>query len=115
MDAFARMTGELDASGSDFATGNVLRLRANGVLEQSPMFRRPMERSRRATHVTRDWILLGDRIACNKVFRRSFWDEHAFAFPTGVLYEDIAVVLFGPLPGPQRRRRGGARLPLAGP
>ncbi|MFJ4837868.1 CDP-glycerol glycerophosphotransferase family protein [Streptomyces sp. NPDC088746] len=91
--AFARMLGELDASGSDFATGNVLRLRANGVLEQSPMFRRPMEKARRATHVTRDWILLGDRIACNKVFRRSFWDQHAFAFPTGVLYEDIAVVL----------------------
>ncbi|MEV0009409.1 CDP-glycerol glycerophosphotransferase family protein [Streptomyces sp. NPDC047973] len=91
--AFARMLGELDASGSDFATGNVLRLRANGALEQSPMFRRPMEKHRRATHVTRDWILLGDRIACNKVFRRSFWDEHGFAFPTGVLYEDIAVVL----------------------
>ncbi|MFJ6851238.1 CDP-glycerol glycerophosphotransferase family protein [Streptomyces sp. NPDC091271] len=91
--AFARMLGELDASGSDFATGNVLRLRANGALEQSPMFRRPMEKARRATHVTRDWILLGDRIACNKVFRRSFWDQHAFAFPTGVLYEDIAVVL----------------------
>ncbi|MFJ8887420.1 CDP-glycerol glycerophosphotransferase family protein [Streptomyces sp. NPDC102402] len=91
--AFARMLDELDASGSDFATGNVLRLRANGALEQSPMFRKPMERSRRATHVTRDWILLGDRIACNKVFRRTFWDRHAFAFPTGVLYEDIAVVL----------------------
>ncbi|KPC82570.1 bifunctional glycosyltransferase/CDP-glycerol:glycerophosphate glycerophosphotransferase [Streptomyces sp. NRRL S-4] len=91
--AFARMLGELDSSGSDFVTGNVLRLRANGALEQSPMFRRPMEKARRATHVTRDWILLGDRIACNKVFRRSFWDQHAFAFPTGVLYEDIAVVL----------------------
>ncbi|MFC8224757.1 CDP-glycerol glycerophosphotransferase family protein [Streptomyces sp. NPDC057287] len=91
--AFARMLGELDSSGSDFATGNVLRLRADGTLEQSPMFRRPMERPRRATHVTRDWILLGDRIACNKVFRRTFWDQHAFAFPTGVLYEDIAVVL----------------------
>ncbi|WP_103513481.1 bifunctional glycosyltransferase/CDP-glycerol:glycerophosphate glycerophosphotransferase [Streptomyces sp. SM10] len=91
--AFARMLDELDASGSDFATGNVLRLRANGALEQSPMFRKPMESSRRATHVTRDWILLGDRIACNKVFRRVFWDRHAFAFPTGVLYEDIAVVL----------------------
>lgn len=91
--AFARMLGELDASGSDFATGNVLRLRPGGALEQSPMFRRPMEKPRRATHVTRDWILLGDRIACNKVFRRSFWDEHAFAFPAGVLYEDIAVVL----------------------
>ncbi|MEV2243536.1 CDP-glycerol glycerophosphotransferase family protein [Streptomyces sp. NPDC049970] len=92
-DAFALLLAELDSSGSDFATGNVLRLRANGALEQSPMFRRPMERSRRATHITRDWILLGDRIACNKVFRRSFWDRHAFAFPTGVLYEDIAVVL----------------------
>ncbi|MFF2719927.1 CDP-glycerol glycerophosphotransferase family protein [Streptomyces sp. NPDC058011] len=91
--AYARMIAELDSSGSDFATGNVERLRANGALEQSPMFRKPMEKARPATHVTRDWILLGDRIACNKVFRRTFWDEHAFAFPTGVLYEDIAVVL----------------------
>ncbi|SCD68100.1 MULTISPECIES: bifunctional glycosyltransferase/CDP-glycerol:glycerophosphate glycerophosphotransferase [unclassified Streptomyces] len=91
--AYARMLAELDGSGSDFATGNVLRLRGNGALEQSPMFRKPMEKARPATHVTRDWILLGDRIACNKVFRRTFWDEHAFAFPTGVLYEDIAVVL----------------------
>ncbi|MFD8659580.1 CDP-glycerol glycerophosphotransferase family protein [Streptomyces globisporus] len=91
--AYARMLAELDRSGSDFATGNVLRLRANGDLEQSPMFRKPMEKARPATHVTRDWILLGDRIACNKVFRRTFWDEHTFAFPTGVLYEDIAVVL----------------------
>ncbi|MFD9499106.1 CDP-glycerol glycerophosphotransferase family protein [Streptomyces sp. NPDC060035] len=91
--AYARMLGELDRSGSDFVTGNVLRLRANGALEQSPMFRRPMERARRATHITRDWILLGDRIACNKVFRRSFWERHSFAFPEGVLYEDIAVVL----------------------
>ncbi|MEV5679748.1 CDP-glycerol glycerophosphotransferase family protein [Streptomyces sp. NPDC052179] len=91
--AYERMIAELDRSGSDFATGNVLRLRANGALEQSPMFRRPMEKARPGTHVTRDWILLGDRIACNKVFRRTFWDEHAFAFPSGVLYEDIAVVL----------------------
>ncbi|MEU8678358.1 CDP-glycerol glycerophosphotransferase family protein [Streptomyces sp. NPDC048560] len=91
--AFERMLAELGGSGSDFVTGNVLRLRANGALEQSPMFRKPMEKRRSATHVTRDWVLLGDRIACNKVFRRSFWDRHAFAFPTGVLYEDIAVVL----------------------
>ncbi|MEI7034919.1 bifunctional glycosyltransferase/CDP-glycerol:glycerophosphate glycerophosphotransferase [Streptomyces pratensis] len=91
--AYARMLDALDRSGSDFATGNVLRLRQNGDLEQSPMFRKPMAKARTATHVTRDWVLLGDRIACNKVFRRSFWDEHAFAFPTGVLYEDIAVVL----------------------
>ncbi|MEV6654603.1 bifunctional glycosyltransferase family 2 protein/CDP-glycerol:glycerophosphate glycerophosphotransferase [Streptomyces sp. NPDC051219] len=92
-DAYARMLSALDASGSDFVTGNVLRLRAGGALEQSPMFRKPMAKSRSRTGVTRDWILLGDRIACNKVFRKSFWDTHSFAFPTGVLYEDIAVVL----------------------
>ncbi|WP_455353427.1 CDP-glycerol glycerophosphotransferase family protein [Streptomyces sp. SYSU K217416] len=92
-DAYARMLAALDASGSDFATGNVLRLRAGGALEQSPMFRKAMAKSRSGTAVTRDWILLGDRIACNKVFRKSFWDAHGFAFPSGVLYEDIAVVL----------------------
>ncbi|GAA2981892.1 bifunctional glycosyltransferase/CDP-glycerol:glycerophosphate glycerophosphotransferase [Streptomyces fulvorobeus] len=91
--AYERMLAELARSGSDLVTGNVLRLRANGALEQSPMFREMMKKHRSATHVTRDWTLLGDRIACNKVFRRSFWDRHAFAFPTGVLYEDIAVVL----------------------
>ncbi|TDC71734.1 CDP-glycerol glycerophosphotransferase family protein [Actinomadura sp. GC306] len=34
-----------------------------------------------------------DRLVPNKVFRRRFWDEHAFRFPEGVLYEDIPVTL----------------------
>jgi CDP-glycerol glycerophosphotransferase len=92
-EAYARMVSSLDASGSDFATGNVFRLRANGRTEQSPMFREPMAKCRTATHVTRDWPLLYDRIACNKVFRRAFWDRHSFAFPEGVLFEDIPVIL----------------------
>ncbi|MCX4823490.1 CDP-glycerol glycerophosphotransferase family protein [Streptomyces sp. NBC_01142] len=92
-DAYARMVSSLDASGSDLATGNVFRLRANGRTGQSPMFREPMATSRTATHVTRDWSLLYDRIACNKVFRRAFWDRHSFAFPEGVLFEDIPVIL----------------------
>ncbi|MGW8376790.1 CDP-glycerol glycerophosphotransferase family protein [Streptomyces sp. ODS28] len=91
--AYERMLDALEETGSDIATGNVLRLRENGRLEQSPMFRRPMAATRLATHVTADRELLGDRIACNKVFRRSFWDAHGFAFPEGVLYEDIPVVL----------------------
>lgn len=92
-DAYERMLAALDASGSDFATGNVLRLGPGGVLTQAPMFRKPMATERSGTRLTRDWALLGDRIACNKVFRKSFWDRHSFAFPSGVLYEDIAVVL----------------------
>ncbi|MFC8077052.1 CDP-glycerol glycerophosphotransferase family protein [Streptomyces sp. NPDC057307] len=92
-DAYERMLAALDASGSDFATGNVLRLGPGGALVQAPMFRKPMATERSGTRITRDWVLLGDRIACNKVFRKAFWDRHSFAFPSGVLYEDIAVVL----------------------
>ncbi|MFI7338543.1 CDP-glycerol glycerophosphotransferase family protein [Streptomyces sp. NPDC050085] len=91
--AYELMLNALDASGSDFVTGNVFRLRADGSTEQSPMFRKAMATDRTASHVTRDWDLLADRIACNKVFRRAFWDEHSFAFPEGVLFEDIPVVL----------------------
>lgn len=92
-DAFARMTAALDTSGSDFVTGNVHRLRPDGTTEQSPMFRKAMAVTRLNTHVTRDWDLLGDRIACNKVFRKDFWDRHELAFPEGVLFEDIPLVV----------------------
>ncbi|MFI5771776.1 CDP-glycerol glycerophosphotransferase family protein [Streptomyces sp. NPDC051658] len=91
--AYELLAGALDETGSDLASGNVLRLRTGGRLQQSPNFRKPMATTRLRTHISRDWDLAADRIACNKVFRRSFWDEHAFAFPVGALYEDIPVVL----------------------
>ncbi|MFE6159358.1 CDP-glycerol glycerophosphotransferase family protein [Streptomyces sp. NPDC056486] len=92
-DAYERMLAALEKSGSDFVTGNVHRLRSGDRTEQSPMFRKVMESDRSGTHVTRDWDLLGDRIACNKVFRRDFWDRHAFVFPEGVLFEDTPVMI----------------------
>ncbi|MGW7084079.1 bifunctional glycosyltransferase/CDP-glycerol:glycerophosphate glycerophosphotransferase [Streptomyces sp. NPDC054871] len=92
-DAYERMLASLDDSGSDFVTGNVHRLRSGDRSEQSPMFRKMMDTDRRGTHVTRDWELLGDRIACNKVFRRDFWDRHVFTFPEGVLFEDTPVMI----------------------
>ncbi|MGW6024830.1 bifunctional glycosyltransferase/CDP-glycerol:glycerophosphate glycerophosphotransferase [Streptomyces sp. NPDC055099] len=92
-DAYARMLAALEESGSDFVTGNVHRLRSGDRSEQSPMFRKMMASNRAGTHVTRDWDLLGDRIACNKVFRRDFWDRHALTFPEGVLFEDTPVMI----------------------
>ncbi|WP_329573128.1 CDP-glycerol glycerophosphotransferase family protein [Streptomyces sp. NBC_01361] len=92
-DAYERMLGALEESGSDFVTGNVHRLRPDGVSEQSPMFRKVMGADRSGTHVTRDWGLLADRVAWNKVFRRAFWDRHALAFPEGVLFEDTPVMV----------------------
>ncbi|NBE55393.1 bifunctional glycosyltransferase/CDP-glycerol:glycerophosphate glycerophosphotransferase [Streptomyces boluensis] len=93
VDAYAKMLDALDESGSDFVSGNVRRLRVTGRTEQSWMFKKPMRATRSGTHVTRDWSLLADRIACNKVFRRAFWDRHELSFPEGVLFEDTPVIV----------------------
>ncbi|MFB7403872.1 CDP-glycerol glycerophosphotransferase family protein [Streptomyces rubiginosohelvolus] len=90
-DAYERMTAALESSGSDLVTGNVWRLTGQGR-QQAWQYRWLMgPRSR--THITRDARLLADRVAWNKVFRRSFWDAHAFAFPEGRLYEDTPVMI----------------------
>jgi CDP-glycerol glycerophosphotransferase len=89
--AYERMVGLLEQSGSDFATGNVWRLTAQG--RSQAWQHRGMSRTVRRTHITRDLSLLSDRVAWNKVFRRSFWDRHALAFPEGVLYEDTPLTI----------------------
>ncbi|MBN0046295.1 CDP-glycerol glycerophosphotransferase family protein [Streptomyces actuosus] len=91
-DAYRLMLASLDESGSDFATGNVLHVNSSKIW-QSPMHRILSRGAVQGTHVTRDLRLLTDRIACNKVFRRSFWERHDFRFPEGVLYEDTPVIV----------------------
>ncbi|WP_179271795.1 bifunctional glycosyltransferase/CDP-glycerol:glycerophosphate glycerophosphotransferase [Actinomadura meyerae] len=90
--ALELLVGTLERTGSDIASGNVQLLTEEG-LRQSPMHRRPMASTRLRTHVTRDHLLMYDRLVPNKVFRRRFWDEHDLRFPEGVLYEDIPVTL----------------------
>ncbi|MFA1546817.1 bifunctional glycosyltransferase/CDP-glycerol:glycerophosphate glycerophosphotransferase [Actinomadura chokoriensis] len=90
--ALELLVGTLERTGSDIVSGNVQLLTDEGLV-QSPMHRRPMGTTRLRTHVTRDHLLMYDRLVPNKVFRRRFWDEHAFRFPEGVLYEDIPVTL----------------------
>lgn len=90
-DAYARMVASLESTGSDLVTGNVWRLTERG--RQQAWQYRWLSASRSRTHITRDARLLADRVAWNKVFRRSFWDRHAFAFPEGKLYEDTPVMI----------------------
>ncbi|MFE9300175.1 CDP-glycerol glycerophosphotransferase family protein [Streptomyces sp. NPDC006856] len=90
-DAYERMTASLEATGSDLVTGNVWRLTGQG--RQQAWQYRWLTGPRPRTHITRDPRLLADRVAWNKVFRRSFWDTHAFAFPEGRLYEDTPVMI----------------------
>jgi CDP-glycerol glycerophosphotransferase len=90
--AYATLLRSLEATGSDFATGNVHRLTATGT-SQAPFLRSVFMRDRPKTHVKTFRDLLSDRIVPNKLWRRSFWDEHGFRFPEGMLHEDIPVVI----------------------
>lgn len=90
-DAYERMLASLESTGSDLVTGNVWRLNDRG--RQQAWQYRWLTADRPRTHITRDAGLLADRVAWNKVFRRSFWDRHAFTFPVGRLYEDTPVMI----------------------
>ncbi|QNP72747.1 CDP-glycerol glycerophosphotransferase family protein [Streptomyces roseirectus] len=90
-DAYERFVASLDKTGSDFASGNVNLLRA-GEVSKSPLHQKRLRTDRERTHISRDKDLVYDRTAWNKVFRRSFWEQHRFEFP-GILYEDAPVTL----------------------
>jgi CDP-glycerol glycerophosphotransferase len=90
--AYEMLVGTLDRTGSDFASGNVRRLTTFGT-SQAAFVAQAFETTRLRTHVTRFPALLADRLAPNKLFRRSFWDQHGLRFPEGVLYEDIPAIV----------------------
>ncbi|MGH3390580.1 MAG: CDP-glycerol glycerophosphotransferase family protein, partial [Actinomadura sp.] len=90
-DAYERLVSSLEETGSDLACGAVRKLSSAGV-RPSPMHEKVFGRPVRRTHVSRHPVLLGDRTAWNKVFRRTFWDAHDFRFPPGV-YEDAPVTI----------------------
>jgi CDP-glycerol glycerophosphotransferase len=91
-DAYARLLAALDASGSDFATGDITRFDGRRTWATG-FLRGVFTRNRRATHVTRFRRLLSDRMAQNKLWRRSFWERTGMSFPVGVFHEDIPIVV----------------------
>jgi len=88
--AYELLRSALERTGSDFATGNILRLTASGT-QQSRFAADALTATRLQTHVTRFRPLLADRTACNKLWRRAFFGERRF--PEGILHEDIPLVI----------------------
>ncbi|MGW2374087.1 glycosyltransferase family 2 protein [Kitasatospora sp. NPDC001683] len=88
--AYQLMISTLDETGSDFATGNAMRLRTTG-LTPSHAHRRPFAETRLRTHVSETPALVTDRTAWNKVYRRTFFDVAGIQYPEGILYEDAPV------------------------
>src|SRR4051794_25173627 len=90
--AYEHLQGALTRTASDFATGNVLRITAEGVV-QAPFLRRAFAKTQLRTHVTRFEELIVDRIVPNKLWQREFWEANDMRFPEGVVHEDIPVVV----------------------
>lgn len=93
-DAYAVLAASLEATGSDLAGGAVQRFGPGGT-RRARIYGSSYSRTDQATHITRRNDLLLDRIVTNKLWRRSFWEQHGLRFPEGVLYEDIEVALGG--------------------
>ncbi len=90
-DALERMVTTIERTGSDFVSGVAYRFDETSSWRAS-LYRRGFREDLERTHVFERPSLLRDSIVCSKLFRKSFWDEHGFTFPQGVLFEDIELV-----------------------
>lgn len=94
--ALATLVESLEESGSDFATASVLQWHSedpDGPIDEDslvepPWMRRLHHPPLRSAGIEQRPELLGDVFAWNKLFRRSWWDEHGLAWPEGTRYED---------------------------
>ncbi|MCY7401530.1 MAG: glycosyltransferase [Nocardioides sp.] len=84
--AYADLVAALEDSGSDFATGSVVRWEGGELIE--PPWMRRLHRPLRGARIGQRPEVLGDVFAWNKLWRRSFWNSAALSWPEGVRYED---------------------------
>lgn len=90
--AFELMVSTLERTGSDFAAGNAWRFYPDKGNLPSWTHRQAFAEDRLRTSIREFPLLVRDRMAWNKVWRRSFWDRHGLEFPP-IRYEDFPVVL----------------------
>jgi CDP-glycerol glycerophosphotransferase len=89
--AYERLLHALEASGSDFVSGNVQRIGPLGIT-QSALHAKAIKGRRTRTHISATPALFYDVSVWNKLFRRSFWTEHGLTYPEGMVWEDIQVM-----------------------
>lgn len=77
---------------SDFIIGNVVRFNSTKEFP-SVLHQKVFSENKLKTHITESPELLYDTTAWNKIYKVSFWEEHKFQFPEGMLYEDIPVTI----------------------
>jgi CDP-glycerol glycerophosphotransferase len=90
--AYRALVDSLEESGSDIASGAARRLTSKGTSLYRADYTETFATPRRRTHITRDEVLIADRMVWNKVFRRSFWDAQGLEFRLPQ-YEDGPVTI----------------------
>lgn len=81
------MVDSLESTGSDFAVGAMVR-RQSGRIWIPHWARQVHGSDRLGVSLAEAPDILPDVFACNKLWRRSFFNEVVKEFPTGILYED---------------------------
>ena len=89
--AYELLLHALERSGSDFVSGAVFRVGPKGI-NPSALHSLAIKGGQTGTHITRTPRLLYDVSVWNKLFRRSFWDQHQLSYPEGVVWEDIRLM-----------------------
>jgi CDP-glycerol glycerophosphotransferase len=89
--AYELLLHALESSGSDFASGAVLRIGPKGI-NPSALHSLAIKGRQTRTHITRTPRLLYDVSVWNKLFRRRFWDDHQLSYPERVVWEDIRLM-----------------------
>ena len=91
-DAYKIATQKLNKSRSDFAIGTIERTK-NGK-KYTPAWSRTVHRRELIGTTIADFPeMMMDIVACNRVFRRTFWDSQLGTFPEKVAYEDHRVMV----------------------
>jgi CDP-glycerol glycerophosphotransferase len=86
-DAYELLVRSLEGSGSDFAVGSVQRV-THGVRRTPAWIAEVHQRDRTGITIDEFPTAVRDVIACNRLFRRGFWERAGLRFPEGVAYED---------------------------
>lgn len=91
-DGYRVLLEAITASGSDLATGNVIRFNAARTWQSKLHADEFGEPARGIAMIERPG-LLNDTNSTNKIYRRSYWNGLHFPFPERGVYEDIPVAI----------------------
>lgn len=90
--AYATMVRTLAGSGSDFCLGHVRRFDRSGTWT-SAWASETHATACTGTTIDERPVAIKDIIACNRMYRRTFWDDAVGTFPEGTVYEDHVPML----------------------